>query len=92
MVTHRVGTTHQRTAATPAARESTSHRGAFSSRAGAGPKGPHGYFFQDLDRLLLFAVLLAQPPQFVALGAGQLAALALAPVCLGLAVPAAQGL
>ncbi|WP_158688874.1 hypothetical protein [Streptomyces sp. ATexAB-D23] len=29
--------------------------------------------FQDLDRLLLLAVLLAQPAQFVALGAGQLA-------------------
>ena len=40
------------------------------------------------DRLLLLAVLLAQPPQFLALGAGQLAALALAPLGLGLAVPA----
>src|SRR5690606_32545637 len=49
-------------------------------------------FVQDLDRLLLFAVLSAKPAQFLALRAGQLARGALALAGLGPAVPAAQGL
>jgi hypothetical protein len=64
----------------------------YSSLTGRSLHEEGGRFFQDLDRLLVFAVLLAQPPQFLALGTGQLAALAPAPVGLGLAVPAAQGL
>lgn len=39
-------------------------------------------FFQDLDRLLLFADLLAQPLELLTLGAGQLTGLALALVRL----------